>query len=170
MPFFVFRALFITTSHTCFLQCKPWCRFCLLLLRSRSICEGFPPNSSLHYLKLTWQIKHDQGHVRVLQIARYQTLESLLPCCIPQLQSYYLTRHCDIFGYEINADCWLNKATITFLVGSNSFLMYLEIIELFPTFWSPTSTTLNFWIVFRLLEKLIWSFMLFTNIIKIQKV
>lgn len=83
MPFFVFRALFITTSHTCFLQCKPWCRFCLLPLRSLSICEGFRPNSSLHYLKLTWQIKHDQGHVRVLQITRYQTLESLLSCCIP---------------------------------------------------------------------------------------
>jgi len=35
--------------------------------------------------------------------------------------------------------------------------MYRAMIELFPTFWSPTRTILNFWIELRLLEKLILS-------------
>ena len=52
--------------------------------------------------------------------------------------------------------------------------MYLAMMELFPTFWSPTKTTLNFCIEFLLLENEIWSFIfcfdiyyLFLNYIEI---
>ena len=46
---------------------------------------------------------------------------------------------------------------VTLLVRSKSFLTYLIMMELFPAFWSPTITILNFWMAVRLLAKLIWS-------------
>ena len=106
----------------------------------------------------------------VFEVAGNQTFKSLLACSVPQLQSDYFASCCDVLTDEIDPDCRLARTMHTFLVGSNSFRMYLAMMELLPTFWSPTSTILNFWIEFRLLEKLILSLILFfiiqTNINK----
>ena len=93
----------------------------------------------------------------VFEVAGNETLETFLACGIPQLETNYFAARCDVFTDEVDSDGGLSASTSTFLVGSNSFLMYRAMIELFPTFWSPTRTILNFWIELRLLEKLILS-------------
>jgi hypothetical protein len=95
--------------------------------------------------------------VCVFEVAGDQTFEALLPCSVPQLQSDYFAGCCDVFADKVNSNGWLIVTKSTFFVGSNSFRIYLAMIELLPTFWSPTKTILNFCIELRLLEKLILS-------------
>jgi hypothetical protein len=95
--------------------------------------------------------------VRVLEVAGDEALEALLPRSVPQLQANDLAAGCDVLADEVDPDGRLPYRTSTFLVGSNSLRMYLAMMELLPTFWSPTSTILNFWMELRLLEKLILS-------------
>lgn len=97
----------------------------------------------------------------ILQVAGDERFKSLLTSCIPELQSDHFTLNCYILRHEIYADRRLNYKVYTFFVGSNSLRIYLAIMELLPTFWSPTSTTLNFCKAFRLLENEIWSFINF---------
>lgn len=93
----------------------------------------------------------------VFEVAGNEALEAFLPCSVPQLQTDDLSSGCDVLTDEVDSDSRLTHPTHTFLVGSNSFRMYLAMMELFPAFWSPTSTILNFWMELRLLEKLILS-------------
>lgn len=93
----------------------------------------------------------------VLEVAGDQTLEALLARSVPQLQTDDFAGSGDVFADEVDAYGGLRVGRRTFLVGSNSFRMYRAMIELFPTFWSPTSTILYFWIEVRLLEKLMLS-------------
>jgi len=44
----------------------------------------------------------------ILQIAGYETLETLLPSCIPKLKAYNLPTGGDVLADEINADGWLD--------------------------------------------------------------
>jgi hypothetical protein len=95
--------------------------------------------------------------VGVLEVAGNETLEALLSRSVPQLQPDDFAGCGDVFADEVDAYGGLRVGRRTFLVGSNSFRMYRAMIELFPTFWSPTSTILYFWIEVRLLEKLMLS-------------
>ena len=80
----------------------------------------------------------------IFEVTGNETLKSLLPCCVPQLKPYDFATSCDVFADEIDTDCGLTQSNHTFFVGSNSLRIYLAMIELFPTFWSPTRTILNF--------------------------
>lgn len=80
----------------------------------------------------------------IFKVAWNETLEALLPSSIPQLKTDHFASSGDVFTNEVDTDGWLFQCTGTFLVGSNSFRMYLAMIELLPTFWSPTRTILNF--------------------------
>ena len=93
----------------------------------------------------------------VFEVAGNETFEALLPRRVPELQSDYFACCCDVFADEVDPNGRLIVTKSTFFVGSNSFRMYLAIMELLPTFWSPTRTILNFCIELRLLEKLILS-------------
>lgn len=99
----------------------------------------------------------------VFEIARNETLKTLLSGCVPKLQSDYFTSSGNIFTDKVDTNGGLTHLTFTFLVGSNSFRMYLAMMELFPTFWSPTSTILNFCMELRLLEKLILSLIFYNQ-------
>ena len=55
----------------------------------------------------------------ILQIAGYETLETLLPSCIPKLKAYNLSTGGDVLADEINADSWLSGYQGTFFEGSN---------------------------------------------------
>lgn len=106
----------------------------------------------------TCEIEYNDGQMSILEIAGDERFEPLLACSIPELEAYHFTSDCNVLRYEIDADGGLNLNERTFLVGSNSLRMYLAMMELLPTFWSPTRTTLNFCIEFLLLENEIWSF------------
>jgi hypothetical protein len=62
---------------------------------------------------------------------------------VPELETQGFALDLHGLGDEIDADCGLNDARVTLAVNSKESWMNLDIIEVFPTFWSPTSTTLN---------------------------
>jgi len=99
----------------------------------------------------------------IFKIAWNKTLESLLSSSIPKLKTNDFSACSNVFAYEIDTNGWLCIEWFTFLVGSNSLRIYLAMIELLPTFWSPTNTILNFWIELRLLEKLMLSLIFVYN-------
>jgi hypothetical protein len=166
MPFCEFSSRFRFRDRT-------YCRLYILWYPS-SLPRGWSrptwgcsrPRGGLSSKWSTCEIKNDEGHVRILQIAGDEALEALLPRCVPELQPDYLTTRRDILADEVYSYCRLSHLTFTFLVGSNSLRIYLAMIELFPTFWSPTRTILNFWMELRLLEKLILSLIIIKQIIK----
>ena len=114
----------------------------------------------------TGQVEYDEGEVGILEVAGDEALEPLLTGCVPELKTDNFAGGGDVLADEIDANGGLSQGTSTFLVGSNSLRMYRAMMELLPTFWSPTRTILNFWIELRLEEKLMLSLI----IMKIQTI
>lgn len=82
----------------------------------------------------TSQVEDYEGHVGIFKIAGNKTFKSFLPRSIPELKANNFAPSRNIFAYEVDTDGWLTTMNNTFLVGSNSFRIYLAMIELFPTF------------------------------------
>lgn len=66
----------------------------------------YPPVNRFIGLNLC-QVKHYKGCLTITQIPWYQASESLLTCCVPQLESYNHTGNVDVFRYEIDSNSWV---------------------------------------------------------------
>jgi hypothetical protein len=62
---------------------------------------------------------------------------------VPELQTQSFALDLHGFSDEVDADGWLDEGRITLAVNSKESWMNRDIMDVFPTFWSPTSTTLN---------------------------
>ena len=88
-------------------------------------------------------INHDKASISVTHVRGDECSKTLLACCIPELESQSLSLDLHGFCDEINTDGRLNLSYGTLEVNSKESWIKREIIDVFPTFWSPTSTTLN---------------------------
>ena len=89
------------------------------------------------------QIQNYHTCVCIFDIWWDKCSKSFLPGCIPQLQSKCLSFNLHSFCDKVNTDRWLSKYPNTFAVNSKESWIKRDMIEVFPTFWSPTNTTLN---------------------------
>lgn len=82
----------------------------------------------------------------IFKISWNQTSISLLSGSIPHLKPEVLSIFWNIFYIKINSySCLFNHYEIdTLYPYSNLLLVYLSIIDVLPTPWSPRNTTLNF--------------------------
>jgi hypothetical protein len=90
----------------------------------------------------------EKDGVGVAEVAGDETFEAFLASSVPELEADGALVDDDVFGDEVDAYGGLHILTRTLCMLSNSFLMNRLIIELFPTAWSPTNTTLNFIVCF----------------------
>lgn len=88
-------------------------------------------------------IDHDETGIRVTHVGWDEGSETLLSSSVPQLKSQSLSLDLHCFGDEIDTHSGLNQSQSTLDVNSKESWIKREMIDVFPTFWSPTSTTLN---------------------------
>lgn len=88
-------------------------------------------------------IDHNETGIRVPYVGGDKSTKTLLSCGVPQLQSQCLALYLHRLRHEVDPDCRLPDTTATLEVNSKESWMNRDIMEVFPTFWSPTRTTLN---------------------------
>jgi hypothetical protein len=90
----------------------------------------------------TCDIENQDGAMCVLQVRGYETAVSLLTGRVPELQLVDFVVVANVLVHEVDADGGLRKPMSTLPESSKRSLMNLSIMELLPTAWSPSSTTL----------------------------
>ena len=90
--------------------------------------------SCLNGLIGTGEVKNYKSHMGIFEVTWDETFESFLTCSVPQLKTNDFSTRSNVLTDKVDSYCRLDTSIDTFLVGSNSFLMYLAMMELFPTF------------------------------------
>lgn len=88
-------------------------------------------------------IDDDEAGIGISDVGGDEGAEALLACGIPELQTECFSVNLHGLGHEVDSDSGLNGLATTLEVNSKESWMNLDMIDVLPTFWSPTSTTLN---------------------------